>query len=324
MSTESYLAELEVHLEGVPESTRVSILEDVRAHLADSIDAGRSEDEALTGLGPVDGVAAQFRAELGIDRIAALQAAADEAEAVANAEERRARARRSFAVLGWTAFGLGVLTAVSASLLYGRPFFGIWDEQWPWEAIITSVVVAAVPVIFTLLPLLLPWRMRVPAAITGAIVVTVFEITRMFTLDDRGMFFPPLVGMMWLAVVVPWLVQHGFELSRRIFWRILGGVLVSLPVLMIIQLLVSESVSVAWTGAVILMGFLVLAVLYACGVRVAYWVTGALGAAAMLFVAYDPGLLFIGFWWAGGLLLAAGVFGIAATGPRVVRPVKAA
>ncbi|MEU4637426.1 hypothetical protein AB0F90_23760, partial [Micromonospora chalcea] len=62
----AYLRALDAELSDVPSGTAEEIVADVRAHIADALDSGRSADEVLAGLGAAPDVARQAREELGL------------------------------------------------------------------------------------------------------------------------------------------------------------------------------------------------------------------------------------------------------------------
>ena len=69
-ATETYLRTLSGELSDAPPDTVREIVEDVRAHIADALDSGRTMDQALAGLGTPQAVAGQARDELALPDVA--------------------------------------------------------------------------------------------------------------------------------------------------------------------------------------------------------------------------------------------------------------
>ncbi|WP_449281180.1 DUF1700 domain-containing protein [Leucobacter sp.] len=305
----AYLRQLETRLEQVPAGPRTAILEDVSAHLDDALEAGRSADEALAALGPVEQVAEQFRTEL--DLVAPVppdRAGSAASDRTGPAAQDRARANRAFVLLGWTSVIVALLTSYAIAML--APVADPWSGGPADGAVAGTAVLCGAAVILSLLPLLVPRRTRLIAAVTVTVVMTALAA---LAGEGRGLFLVPLVVTMWAATVVPWRVEHGLDLVRAPLWRIFAGVLIALPALLAVAGVMSGSVALGWPAAAAIALFLLLAVLFACGLRWAYSATAAAGLALLVLALVDAGMLFLAAWWAGGMLLVVGSTGIAAS-----------
>lgn len=310
-----YLGRLEQLLADLPADARASALDDVTAHIEESLESGRSVTDTVIGLGPVESFAAQYRDEL---RVPAAQ------------PEIQPATLRQTGLLHLVTVGVALLSFVFAALLSpvasvsssSSSSSGGTGTAEPVEASTVTfaeaygpggLVLLLVPALLALLPLMLPPAWRTPVAVANAVVITGFAALGGFTI---GMFFVPLAVMMWAAVIVPWRMSKGLQLANAPLWRIFGSVLIALPAMLLVSGGLSGTVSAdppLWIMATIIV---VLAVAFAIGVRATALAVAILGVAVMVFAMVEGGLLALGFWWFGGLYLACGISAFVAWGSK--------
>lgn len=286
---DTYLEEIRRRLDGLTPSQRETVLDDLRAHLADAADAGRSLDETRVALGTPAEIAQRSYEEFG---------------------GAPSAAGRAWRVLLWTAVGAGIVLAVIVAFL--MPSYRISTSNGAYESIETLPLASAfgpgiallclIPAVIAVAPLLAPKRLRTVITLTAAIVLTVFVIIAGFTI---GGFFAPVAMLAWAAVVTPWRlrVAGGFGLP----WRLAAAAIVILPALVWLGGVLTGTIG--W-GAVTVIPILVsavLAALIAMGYRAAGWAVAALGALTLVSVVLNFGMLALGVVAAGGLLLTVGV-----------------
>lgn len=318
-----YLHALETALAAAPEAARTEILADVRAHAADALDDGRTVEEVLQGLGAAEDVAAQYRLELDLP-VREARETADEDPTAPNA----AVAERASRMLHVASVAVAVLTGALAVFLQpaytvsavsaGSSSAGTIELGTRSETVFEhlgagAALLALMPALLALLPLILPRTLRQPFAIANAVVIALLSLLGGLTV---GPFYLPLAVMMWAAAVVPWRIRHGLDLSASPLWRIFGGVLVAAPGLLIVSGLVSGAVMRDWASLAAALAALALGLLFALGVRLGYALIAALGLAVLLLAMLQPGMMIITFWWAGGAYLAIGLSAVATLRPK--------
>ena len=285
---ETYLEQLLGALADAPADVRAAALDDVRAHVAEALDSGRTVNEALAGLGPAQTFAAQFREELGLP------------------EEHEADETSGARLLHVTAVVVAVLGGV----------MNVWLETAARDLSLGVAVLLFIPAVLSALPLVLPAHLRVPVGLANAVVVTAFVV---LTIGGVGAFFAPLALQLWVAVIVPWRVSKGLDLSQGLMLRILGAVTVALPALLLIAGMTSGSLGWSLATAAIVAVLIALALGFALGLRFTAWVVAALGVALLIAAFFDPGMLMLGVWWVGGYYLSFGV-GSAVAWTHAARP----
>lgn len=286
---EVYLRALGDALADAPAPARVAALEDVRAHLGEALESGRSVDEALAGLGPAQAFAGQYREELALP-------ARDAAAASALAADRAARSAR--VLYGATVVGALLTVALNVYLANAR------GTMTPG-----GTALLFVPAVLATLPLVLPERLRVPVALANAGVTTGAAFLTGFGVSTT---FAPLALLLWVAAVVPWRVSKGLDLSRAPIWRVVVAVVVAAPALLTVSGILTGSFGVGPVGVAAIVGILLVALGFAVGIRTTAPVIAGLGLALMLTAFLELGMLFLGVWWAGGLYLGIGLGSLAA------------
>ncbi|MBP6685820.1 MAG: hypothetical protein KA158_10400, partial [Leucobacter sp.] len=138
----------------------------------------------------------------------------------------------------------------------------------------------------------------------NAVVVTGFVV---LAFGGVGAFFAPLALQLWAAVLVPWLVSRGFDLSEHPVWRVFGAVTVALPGLLLFAGMLSGSLGWTPAGVAIAAALVALALGFALGRRRAAPVIAVLGVALLVVAFFDPGMLVAGVWWVGGYYLSFGL-----------------
>ncbi|MFJ3403728.1 HAAS signaling domain-containing protein [Promicromonospora sp. NPDC090134] len=273
---DTYLRDVGKRLRTLTPEQRAAVLDDVRAHFADAADAGRSPEQAAESLGDPAQFTERVRAELGHDA------------------GRTDRMRR---VLQWLATGAAVFTAMFVSFLWPDqtlPGLNTQVEQYGFGIVLLNLV----PALVAALPLFVPVRARTATAVAVATVLTALGVV-----GDTYMFYAPSAMLAWAALAVPAIARTGRPAAG---WRITGAVLTALPaVLLIIGGLVGswgmEVSSWLWTGGLIAVGALIAVPRTWAGTVVA-----TAGVAVLIMATLDPGMIVLGIWWAGGVLLAVG------------------
>lgn len=273
---ETYLGQLAGALADAPEAARAAALDDVRAHVEEALDSGRTVDEALAGLGPARMFAAQFRQELGLP------------------EGHTAEASRGARILHAAAVVVAVLGGV----------MNVWLETAVGGLSLGLAVLLFIPALLAALPLVLSARLRAPVGLANAVVVTAFVV---LTFGSVGAFYAPLALQLWVAVIVPWRVSKGLDLSQGLIWRVFGAVTVALPGLLLIAGMTSGSLGWHPVTVVIAAVLIALALGFALGVRFTAPVIAVLGIVLLVAAFFDPGMLMLGVWWVGGYYLCFGL-----------------
>lgn len=287
---DAYLDDVRRRLDGLTRTQRATVLDDLRGHLADAADAGRSDEEAITALGSPTEIAARVYEEFGSAPIAV------------------ERARRA---LLWTAVGIGIALAVIVAFLLPS-YTTIVDADGLEELMVpqnlfdvmglAGPLICLVPAAVVLVPLLVPERARNSTTLAAAIILTAFSIVGGFTI---GGFFTPVAMLAWGAVITPWRLRAagGFSLG----WRVAGAAVVLLPALALLGGLLTGTLGLSVVSVLMMLVAAALAVLMVLGHRAAGWAVAALGAITLLSVLLNAGMLAIAVVWAGGMLLAVGL-----------------
>lgn len=335
----SYLRTLEAALADAPAEARAEILADVRAHADDALEQGRPLTEVLEALGPADEVSEQYRRELGLAGEPGRPGSFGSGIAQDPASLREAVADRGARLLHFASVAVAVVTGAFVAFLLpafavhsmstgsgstgsGSTGFGSSTEPVDMGTRIQTlfdqlgagaILLALLPALLALLPLVLPRSLRQPVAIANAVVVSLLALISGFTV---GLFYVPLAVLMWAAVVVPWRVLHGLDLATSLLWRIFGGVLVCAPGLLLVSGLITGTIVFSWGTLALVLVSVVLGVLFALGWRPVYAVIALLGMTAMVLGMVDLGLLTLAVWWVGGAWLAIGLSAVATLRPR--------
>lgn len=307
-----YLATLEAALVDAPANARSEILEDVLAHASDALAEDRTIEQVLEALGPAEEYAAQYRNELGLP------------------EDLPPDARRSSVLLHGATVAVGVLTGSFVAFALpnsAQPYLIAemirnsmpGDPPLPLQQTLLAqygpgmALLAFMPALLAVLPLVLPQKARMPVAVANAVAVGVFAA---ISFNSIGIFYVPLAVLMWAAVVVPWRVAHGLDIARSPLWRIFGAVLLALPGMLLMGGMITETILPEMSAVLTVAAILVLSVLFAFGLRAAFYLIAAIGFAVMALAMLSPGLLAIAFWWSGGAYLAIGLSAVATLRPR--------
>ncbi len=307
-AAETYLRALGVQLSDAPPDTVREIVEDVRAHIADALDSGRTMDQALAGLGSPQAVAGQARDELALPD---------------GALDHAARAGRTLRAL---AVALGVLTAVCVSFLLRSTALPLdLTEAGPDEQSIMQrygpglAMLTLLPALIAAGPFALPVRARGVAGVAGTVVLTALT----FIGGELGLYYFPLVLLLWAATIVPWAVRRGIGRVAVRSWHLAAAAFVGLPGLLVASSAATGTVGIDWVGVALwIVGPLVLAALCACGIRAGYAVTALAGALVMILAMVEPGFLFAAFWLLAGVYLTIGASGFVAVRARTRDRVK--
>lgn len=216
----------------------------------------------------------------------------------AKATAAELRARRASLALQVSVCVLGVLTAVLVARISGSIAAGA-----------VGVAIAAL----TLIPLAVPASVRTRTALGVAVALTAGAALGGF---DTALMLVPAVVLAWVAALVPWRVSRGFALAGSLPWRILCAILIALPALLLVAGALTGTVELELLGWTIVGITLLIAVCLAAGLRAAAVVAAVIGLVTALLTVFIPGLLVIGTWWAGALLLVIGLAALVAWGTR--------
>ncbi|MEU8313232.1 hypothetical protein [Micromonospora sp. NPDC048887] len=302
-AAETYLRALDAELSEVPPGAAGAageIVADVRAHIADALDGGRDIAEILAGLGEPHEVAGQAREELGLP--------------VQDGAERAAR------MLSVVAVAAGVLIAVCVSFLLPTtvpvdPLGADSGEQGLVRRFGPGIAMLTVlPALLAAAPLVLPDRVRGAARFAGAAVLALFACAS----GEIGLYYFPLALVAGAAALVPWALRRG---AGGRWWHYLTGGFVAMPGVLVAVASAGGSVGVGWVGAALWIAApLAVGALCAYGMRAGYAVTAVAGALVMTLAMAERGFLFAAFWLFGGLYLAIGASGYAASRAAAADP----
>ncbi|RKS22705.1 uncharacterized protein DUF1700 [Arthrobacter sp. AG1021] len=293
-----YLEALDHELRKVPPARREAVVADLAEHIDEARERGRSDDQIIAGLGPVQAIAAEVQADF-----------AD------GAVEMEQRAKRK--VLGFIALAAGVLAAVVDTWIY--PSLNV-DEFWPdWlhsSAINydASTRFGAGLMLLFLLPGLMVAAgsmMKSPAAricrTVAAVIVTALPFVIGFNL---GVFYLPLIVAAWMIVGVSYPRQQRAQGRRHLPLRMTAGLAAGVPAAALLAGLATGTVETGVLGIAVLAVLVLAAVGAILGLRAAYWVLAACGALLLVASVFDMGMLVLGFWIAGTIYFFAGLAGL--------------
>ena len=169
------------------------------------------------------------------------------------------------------------------------------------------LIAALIPVAIAAVPMALSDPAKQTAGWVAAVALTLFCIFSGFSI---GAFYAPAALMLWAAMVVPFFLTKRRGSGRFSLGRVIGGTLVILPVIAVLFGVLAGSVWVGlgfWFAAVLVV---VLGVLFALGTNYTSQILLMLGAAFMIFSAFDEGVVTVGIWWTAGIWLVVGLVGV--------------
>lgn len=301
-----YLRRLDAALADVPTEAREDVLDDIQSHVLDAMEQGRTPAEALAGLGDVETAASRYRTELGLP------------------EESPVNAQRASSLL-WTAAALvGVLggwllafETTTTGALFGSPGTTLVSDLSARTLVdrygMFAAVLAALPMLLAVLPLVIPRKLRLPVGVMVAVALVILVALFPTTV---GISYLPLAACAWAAVVVPWRVAHGLDLSTSPLWRLFGALLAASPGLALIGLSTIGIVRVPLEGMIIAMVLLLLGGLFGAGLRAGYYAVACAGAFIMLYFCVFGLALNPLIWLVGGMYLVIGLTAVATIRPR--------
>lgn len=216
----AYLQQLTTALSALDHAERQRIVQDTRVRLATLPGRGRRQQEIIEALGPVDSYAANF---------AKVEPKALEVSS-GNYFLRR--------ILAWPTFGFALLTALvllcapgagfSIALGFdgiggfGDGYFGYVeraDPAWLNLSLMPAVLVALVPALFSLTPLLVQGKGANWLQLLAALVMSTVAV---LAGAGIGLFLLPAVILLWSQVLVPpVLMRHSMGRPGSI-WRSVG------------------------------------------------------------------------------------------------------
>lgn len=286
---ETYLDEVRRLLDGLNRARRTIVLDDLRGHLADAADAGRSPEEAVRALGSPEEIAARAYEEFGGAPVAV---------------------DRSWRVLQSSAVGLAVVLAVIVAFLirgYGYTVTdGIEDAATSttlFEALgLGAALFCLLPAFLALAPFVVPERWRIASTAVVAALLTVGSASFPFAGAE---FFAPVAMLGWAAVITPWRLRiaGGFGLG----WRIAAAALIAVPGVALVVATINGTVGLSILAAVGIAIMLGLAALVIHGYRSAGWAVAAFGAFILISGLFSTSLLTLGLIWVGGMLITIGL-----------------
>lgn len=299
VSTKRYLRQLNAHLADLPTQNRRVIVQDISEHIEESCAAGRTVEETITALGEPKVVAQASREELGLPAPLAVGP-----RSVGN-------------TLIGAAVALAVFTAVIVSFFLRnaegqhpeststteRTLSSMVDLYGPGVAVLTLL-----PAVMIALVLLTSLRIRRWATLASAAVM-IFVV--FYNPWDAGLYFVPVMVVMWFAVYLSFTKEIQAGKAESIVGRILGAVLVIIPVLVFAGALFNEDIGSQIIPALIWMvACLVIVTGILLNRRLAYWAVTAYGALVLVVAAFDAGMLLAALWLGGGLYVAFGLYGL--------------
>lgn len=278
---ETYLRSLGDALSDAPAALRNAALDDVRAHVAEAQDSGRSVAEALAGLGDPEILASQYLAEL------------DPATVGADASGRRAE--RAAWLLQAAGLAVAILTAAFSGFLM----------RGGGQAALLSLI----PIAIVALGLVLPTRYRLAYAWASAASVTAFAaiVSAIPAALLSVVEYLPLLLVVWGAAVTPWRLSRGIGPREARVWRWVGAAVVALPAVWMGFAGLIGTFGLDWTAWVVLAVLLAVAVWCGLGSRIAVSAVALAGAVLLSMPFFDGGFLTLLWWWVGGLFLAVGL-----------------
>ncbi|MGR6899931.1 HAAS signaling domain-containing protein [Glutamicibacter sp. BSL13] len=220
-----YLDELRQALSGLSAAEREDVLAHTRAQLVRLPRRGRHKQDILDSLGPVQRIAAGF------ERV--------------EPQELKVSSGFEFLtrILAWPTFAFSLLTA--AVLLFapqapmsvevagalglgfeGEVSFGCIEARqagtWFNAELLPAALVALVPALFSLTPLILRDKAAIWLQLLGAVVMSVVSILAGLGI---GMFYWPVTVLLYSQAIVPWVLLRSAMGRAGWIWRTIGAVL---------------------------------------------------------------------------------------------------
>ncbi|MEQ6896705.1 hypothetical protein [Microbacterium sp. KR10-403] len=221
-----YLATVNRELAGVPATTREAILDDLRAHIADARESGRSAAQVLGALGTARAVSRASLAELG------------------DGDNESAAGRARTILLSAGVVGAVVIGVVVAFLMMNDVYPPDQGEAAADQPGLNPgyPLLAVIPVLLLGVPFVIPARSRGRATMIIAILMTVFFagvplVQNILALFDVGFgnellwrvyLYLPIVLLVWFAVGIPRSLSRGGDPARSLGLRITGAVVFGL------------------------------------------------------------------------------------------------
>ena len=293
-----YLEALDRELRKVPPARREAVVADLAEHIDEARERGRSDDQIIAGLGPVQAIASEVQAEF-------IDGAAE--------TERRAKLK----VLGLIALAAGVLAAVLDTWIY--PSLNV-DEYWPdWlhsSAIYYDASTrfgAGLMLIFLLPGLVVAAGSMMKSGVArifrvaAAVVVTALPFVIGFNL---GVFYLPLIVAAWMIAGISHRRQEQAQRRKRLPLRMTAGLAAGIPAAAMLAGLATGTVETGVLGIAVPAVLALAAAGAILGLRAAYWVLAAGGALLLVASVFDMGMLVLGFWIAGTIYFFAGLAGL--------------
>ena len=316
-----YLESLASAASDLPPEVGSDLMSDIRAHLSEAIAAGRPINEVLRSLGPAEQVVAEVRDSLGLGADAT-RSLADESSAAQAHVRKLTRARTGLTVAAAT---IGLLTAVLSTFMLSSPAAGGTGPADPSSAQRAGLGLAAItllPVLVAAVPLLLPIRHRAAGTTVSAVIVTLACFVNLLlpAVVSLQMFWLPEAMLLWAAVIVPWRMRRRGGRPANPAWRIAGAVVIAAPTVPSVVFLLAGSESPDGRTLATLGVSLVLAVLYALGVRMAQLALAVAAVVMLVSGVVQSGFLGPVLWLSTGLWITLGLGAFAATGWRLRTP----
>lgn len=279
-----FLSRLDRELGALPTAQRNDIIEDVEAHIHDSLDAGRDIDEILASLGAPRDAAKAYSDELGVP------SSADPAQ----------RASRWLAV---AILAVGILV----------PTVMLIDQPGPWHEMRRSaaLLLFAAPIILGALSLLAPRPWRTIGVAIAALGATAIVAAAMYGYSNFVM-FTPVAMMLWVGVCAPLVASKGAH-TLRVAWRVAGGIAVASPGIALAAGIITGTVMAAPVTVIVGVAILALGAFFGLGYRSVYVIVIVAGIAALISSLFETELLVAAIWSVGGLWIALGVGALAAS-----------
>lgn len=215
---------------------------------------------------------------------------------------------------GWlsrAALALSVLTAVVVAVLF-PVYQGVTESSDGTSTEVTRTLIESmglaaslvtlVPAVLLALPLVVSRRLATGFRFGAALALTAFCVLGALTI---GLFFVPVLGLAWAAVLAPGVVMTGP--SGRRPWRIVAGLLVALPVVLLGLYIVFGTFGSTVGAAAVMLAAVVVAIAVGAGRGWAYLITAAGGLVLLVMAVVWGGMLMLGVWWVGGLWLDIGL-----------------
>lgn len=302
----TYLAQLRDALGHLPGSERESILSDTRRRIAKLPGRGRWMPDIIAALGPAEALAGSF------------EKVEPEALKVRSGYEFLTR------ILAWPTFAFALLTAavllfapqagITTSIDTASSFsdqsvsFGYIEQDgrpgWINTELLPAALVALVPALFSLTPLILRGKASAVLQLFGALVMSAVTVLAGFSI---GLFFLPFVILLFSLFLVPPVMMRGAMGRAGWVWRTIGTLLL-LAVLAVAALGILR----ATTSWLLLVPALVLVPVLGHLVRWR-WAEIALIAVGLAFIIYAALMMPTMIWGflAGGLFFLVGHLGLA-------------